>query len=427
MNKVGGSSTGVGGALLMGLTMGIVAAPCIGPVILGLLVYVGSQRDAVLGFMLFFALGLGMGLPYILLASAAGAIRRLPRSGEWLAWVNRLFGTLLLGMALYFVSPLLDEDVLRVLVPLYLAAAGLYLGFFERSARSIRWFAVGRRAMGLAVVLLAVWVALPNAQAREGIRWQPLARDALDRARAARRPAIVEFAADWCMPCLEMKRSTFIDPEVAREAERFATFVADVTESSSRNDTLLAEFQVVGVPTIIFYGPSGAEVERLVGFVDAEAFARTMRRVPGGPAREPGDASELPSLTRLREQGRDVVAAEPGVLAPDHVGAERVDLEPAPPEQLAHQVVPATREPVAARRCSPADRSSRPRSAPARSSSDRATSGPSTVTPPRTIRASMPSSARKISPRRRSRTWSCGRSMPSNARSSSPMRARSPR
>lgn len=341
VNKLGGSSTGLGGALLMGLTMGVVAAPCIGPVVLGLLVYVGAQRDALLGFLLFFTLGLGMGLPYVLLASAAGAIRTLPRSGEWLAWVNRLFGTLLLGMALYFVSPLLGESVLRVVVPLYLAAAGLYLGFLERSARSLRWFALGRRAFGVAVLLFAVWVALPSAQAREGIRWQPLAPDALERARASRRPAIVEFAADWCLPCIEMKRSTFVDPEVTRQAERFATFVADVTESSPRNDALLAQFAVVGVPTIIFYGETGDEVTRLVGFVDAETFARTMQQV--GKA---GDEPELdaPSLTGLGKERRDVVAADVRVGAPDHVGAERVHVEPALREQLANQVVAAGRD-----------------------------------------------------------------------------------
>jgi thiol:disulfide interchange protein DsbD len=341
VNKLGGSSTGLGGALLMGLTMGVVAAPCIGPVVLGLLVYVGAQRDALLGFLLFFTLGLGMGLPYVLLASAAGAIRTLPRSGEWLAWVNRLFGTLLLGMALYFVSPLLDEGVLRVVVPLYLAATGLYLGFLERSARSLRWFALGRRAFGVVVLLFAVWVALPSAQAREGIRWQPLAPDALERARASRRPAIVEFAADWCLPCIEMKRSTFVDPEVTREAERFATFVADVTESSPRNDGLLAQFAVVGVPTIIFYGDAGDEVTRLVGFVDAETFARTMRQVAkagGEPDRD------TPSLTGLGEERRNVVAAQVRVAATDHVGAERVDVQPALREQLANQVVAAGRD-----------------------------------------------------------------------------------
>lgn len=338
VNRVGGASAGIGGALLMGLTMGVVAAPCIGPVILGLLVYVGSQRDAVLGFLLFFALGLGMGLPYVLLASAAGAIRKLPRSGEWLAWVNRLFGTLLLGMALYFVSPLLDEQVLAVLAPLYLAAAALYLGFLEPSARGVRWFVQARRAFGLAVLLVAAWVALPNAQARDGIRWQPLSPEALDAARAAGRPAIVEFAADWCLPCLEMKRTTFVNPEVTREAARFVTLVADVTESSARNDALLAEFGVVGVPTIIFYASDGSEIDRLVGYVGATEFRAAMRRVLGdAPDARPDD--DAPSLTRLREQRRDVVAAKPVERAAHHVGAERVHLEVVALHQLVHQVV----------------------------------------------------------------------------------------
>jgi thioredoxin:protein disulfide reductase len=341
VNRLGGASTGVGGAFLMGLTMGVVAAPCIGPVILGLLVYVGTQRDAVLGFLLFFALGLGMGLPYVLLASAAGAIRRLPRSGEWLAWVNRLFGTLLLGMALYFLSPLLSDTALRIAVPLYLAAAGLYLGFLERSARSMRWFGLGRRAFGVLAVLLAVWVALPSAQAREGVRWQPLSPDALAQARQAGRPSIVEFGADWCLPCVEMKRTTFVDPEVAREAERFATFLADVTESSPRNDELLARFRVVGVPTIIFYDAGGAEVDRFVGYVAADEFLRAMRRVRGrreGPGR-PDPAA--PSLTRLREERRNVVAAGAAPVATDHVRAQRVDLELVVDDQLADQVVAA--------------------------------------------------------------------------------------
>jgi thiol:disulfide interchange protein DsbD len=255
--------------------------------------------------------------------------------------VNRLFGTLLLGMTLYFVSPLLDETVLSVAVPLYLAAAGLYLGFFERSARGLRWFAVGRRAFGAVTVLFAIWIALSSAQARDGIRWQPLAPDALERARAAGRPAIVEFGADWCLPCIEMKRTTFVDLQVTREAEHFATLMADVTESSPRNDALLAQFGVVGVPTIIFYGPSGAEVDRLVGYVAADTFLATMRRARGGsrgPARPDPDA---PSLTRLREERRDVVATRAAPDAAHHVGAQRVDLELVVDEELAHQVVAA--------------------------------------------------------------------------------------
>ena len=91
----------------MGLTMGVVAAPCVGPIVVGLLVFVGSRQDPGLGFLLFFFLALGMGLPYVVLAVAAGSLTSLPRSGEWLAWTEHLFGCILLCLAAYYLAPLL--------------------------------------------------------------------------------------------------------------------------------------------------------------------------------------------------------------------------------------------------------------------------------------------------------------------------------
>jgi thiol:disulfide interchange protein DsbD len=277
LQRFGGSSAGVGGAFLMGLTMGLVAAPCIGPVVLGLLIYVGAHRDLVLGFLLFVALGLGMGLPYLLLATAAGSIARLPRSGEWLGWVERFFGVLLLGMALYFLRPLLAPAVTRVVAPAFIAGAGIYLGFLDRSGRSLRTFTMMRRVLGFAVVAVAVWVALPSSAGGDQIRWQPLSVAALDRAIAEQRPVIVEFGAAWCMPCAEMERSTFVDSDVVRESLRFVMLQADVTEAGPRNDALLERFGVAGVPTMIFYDSAGNEVDRAVGFLDAGGLLRKMR------------------------------------------------------------------------------------------------------------------------------------------------------
>ncbi len=115
--RAGKASAGMSGALAMGLTMGVVAAPCVGPIVVALLLFIAARQDAVLGFALFFALAVGMGAPYVALAVAAGSIRRLPRSGEWLAWVEHLFGFLLLGLALYFLEPLLGADVVEVALP----------------------------------------------------------------------------------------------------------------------------------------------------------------------------------------------------------------------------------------------------------------------------------------------------------------------
>jgi thiol:disulfide interchange protein DsbD len=326
--RFGSSSAGIGGALLMGLTMGIVAAPCIGPVVLGLLVYVGAQRDVLRGFLLFLTMGLGMGLPYVVLASAAGSIGRLPRSGEWLRWMNRFFGVLLLGMALYFVAPLLPTPALRAAVVVLLATAGIYLGYLEPSGRTLRAFTAMRRVGGALVIGVAAWLVLttsdPAAQAGVAIRWQPLTVDALDRAIAARKPAIVEFAAEWCLPCAVMAETTFVDPEVAREAKRFSMLQADVTDSTPQSETLLGRFQVLGVPTIIFYDASGSEVDRVVGYVDAARFAAMMRRVPSLETTDPTDPTAPGDRGPAEHDAAP--AAQPARLDPPPAGPADVPL-----------------------------------------------------------------------------------------------------
>ena len=287
LQRFGGSSAGPGGAFAMGLTMGIVAAPCIGPVVLGLLIYVGAHRDLTLGLLLFLCLGLGMGAPYLLLAAAAGSIARLPRAGEWLGWVERFFGVLLLGMALYFVTPLFAHTVSRVVLPVYVGTAALYLGFIDRSARALRAFTLGRRVMGALGIVAAVWLSWPSPVVGSGVQWEPLSARALDHAIAAKRPAIVEFGAQWCLPCREMERTTFVDPEVVHESTNFSMLQADVTETNDQTQALLDKFSVLGVPTMIFYDAHGSEVDRVVGFLDARAFLRKMRRVDGGKAARP--------------------------------------------------------------------------------------------------------------------------------------------
>src|SRR5262249_62326685 len=97
------------GALIMGLTMGVVAAPCIGPFVLGLHVHVGTRGDAVYGFLLFFVLALGLGFPYLLLGTFSSALRALPRSGFWLVTIRQGFGVVLVVVALCFVSALFGD------------------------------------------------------------------------------------------------------------------------------------------------------------------------------------------------------------------------------------------------------------------------------------------------------------------------------
>jgi thiol:disulfide interchange protein DsbD len=267
--------TGEGGvgALFMGLTMGVVAAPCIGPVVAALLLFVGARQSAALGFVMFFTLGLGMGLPYVGLALAAGRLRRLPRGGAWLVWMERLFGFLLLAIALHFATPLLPDAWVRVGWGLLVAAAGVVLGFLGANVRpAVRW---ARAAAGVAAVAFGLG-SLLVAEAGSPIAWTAFSDQALSRAVADGRPVLIDFEADWCLPCREMGRTTFRDPAVVRAAGGFATLRVDATADDERVKEVLARFKVSGVPTYVILGSDGHERRRLFGFIPAERMLKAM-------------------------------------------------------------------------------------------------------------------------------------------------------
>ncbi len=296
LQRVGGASVGASGALVMGLTMGIVAAPCVGPVVVGLLAAVGAHGDPWLGFVLFFALAAGLGAPYVALAAAAGSIARLPRAGEWLVWVERLFGFVLLGLALYFVSPLLPPRVAAWGAALLLVIGGAVLGFLDHSGAGGRAFAAVRLSVGALALAAALWTFLPSAE-RALIPWQPFSAQALEAARAAGKPSVVDFRADWCLPCLEMERTTFAAPEVAAGSSPFVMLQADVTEISGETEDLLNRYEVLGVPTTIFYDRHGKERHRAVGYVSPGDFVKLLeetRKVRGSEEAREGPPAGAP-------------------------------------------------------------------------------------------------------------------------------------
>ncbi len=258
------------------------AAPCVGPIVVGLLVLVGAKGDAGLGFLLFFVLALGLGAPYVALGAAAGSIAHLPRSGEWLVWVERLFGFLLLGLALYFLSPLLPPRALTWSVAALLASAAFALGFQRSHGESARGFVLLKRTAGTLALLTAVGIVLrPATPVKEAIHWRDFSAQALAQARSDGLPAVVDFRADWCLPCIEMDKTTFVSPAVAARATTFAMLRADVTETSKETDALLATYGILGVPTTLFFSPDGIEQHRLVGYVGAEEFMRTLDETRG--------------------------------------------------------------------------------------------------------------------------------------------------
>jgi len=254
------SYAGYFGTLFMGLTLGIIAAPCIGPFVLGLLTWVASSGSPALGFAVFFTLSLGLGLPLFFLAMFSGQLEKLPRSGEWMIWVRKAMGWLLVGMAAYFVRPVLPQALSAIPVAAVALAAGVHLGWMERtraSAGAFRWL---QAASGLAGVVLATYLLGLLMFRGPGVSWQAYSPAALEAARAQGRPIIVDIYASWCTPCRELDEVTFRDPDVVRAAEELAMFKVDVTHGGqASHEALLERYEIKGVPTVLFLDARGEE------------------------------------------------------------------------------------------------------------------------------------------------------------------------
>ena len=277
--SVGGKSRqGILGALFMGLTVGIIAAPCIGPFVLSLLIFVGEQGNPFLGFWLFFTLALGLGVPFLILGTFSGMISGMPRSGVWMVWVKKLFGVILIGMAVYFLEALIPARIYQYVLAVLLIAGGVYLGWIEKSTGG-KLFSVFRWLVGIASLLFAVWLTVPEKEHQE-INWETFDYKLLAQAKTDGNPVILDFYADWCIPCKELDHNTFTDEEVVELSKEFVVLKVDLTHGSDQlTKDLKMDFGVKGVPTIVFIGENGEEMKhlRFFGFIEAEEFLTKMK------------------------------------------------------------------------------------------------------------------------------------------------------
>ncbi|MFQ5708934.1 MAG: cytochrome c biogenesis protein CcdA [bacterium] len=278
---LGGSSRqGLTGSLLMGLTVGIIAAPCIGPFVLSLLIFVGEKGDPVLGFTMFFTLSLGLGLPFLFLGAFSGSISKLPRSGAWMAWVKKVFGFVLVAMAIYFLEPLLSKTVYWGGMIATAVVGGVYLGWINKLTTQGGVFPWIKKGVGALAIGLAVFFALPQ-KAAPAIDWQRYDEALVAKSISEGRPVMIDFYADWCLPCKELDKLTFTGKKVIELSDSFLRLKADLTrENSPEVRKLRQQYNILGVPTIVFIDGSGQERKdlRLTGFLKAEAFALRLEK-----------------------------------------------------------------------------------------------------------------------------------------------------
>jgi len=258
---------GVAGALTMGLFVGIVAAPCVGPVVVALFTLVAAIAKPTIGMAMFATLAFGLGFPYLI------ALNVFPKPGEWMVQVKKAMGFVLIAMAFYFLRGVIGETPFRLGVAASLLIGAIFL-FASRGPR-------GRfMRLACAFILLAGGIAflIPPRKGVE-VQWQKY-----DAAVASTtgKPIVIDFFATWCIPCKELDEKTFSDASVAKDLDRFTRIKADLTNGDDPAvKELTKRYAIVGVPTVVFIDSSGHEQPqlRLTGFENAEQFRLRMQRV----------------------------------------------------------------------------------------------------------------------------------------------------
>ena len=294
----------------MGALSALIIGPCVAAPLAGALLYISQTRDVVLGAAALFSMALGMGVPLLILGASAGAF--LPKAGPWMESVKRFFGVLLLGVAIWLVSPVIPTAIHMLMWAALLIISAIYLNAIDSLPTGSSGFRKLLKGIGIISLLLGISLLAGVLSGGRDIL-QPLAKINLTSisgnntnktsiiesthlpfqrvssltelnkriTESQNKYVMLDFYADWCISCKEMERFTFTDPEVKNRLGDVVLLQVDVTEGTADDEALLKYFKLFGPPGILFFDPSGREIydARTIGYQNKKEFLAILNAV----------------------------------------------------------------------------------------------------------------------------------------------------
>jgi len=307
INKTSHNAQGKGwiSVSVMGFLSALIVGPCVAAPLAGALLYIGKTGNALLGGFALFVMSLGMGMPLLIVGIGAG--KYMPKPGGWMQNISKIFGVIMLGVAIYMLSRILPSMIIMFLWSFLFIGSSIYLGALEPLKENIPGIAKLSKVIGIIFllygILLFVGAFLGNtnplnplenivyrnhytsnrkliSQKKRFIIVKNI-KKLQEEINKSKKPVLVDFSANWCISCKELEEKTFDDPRVIKIFKHFTLIRADVTKDSKENKKLMAKYKVFGPPVVLFFDKNHKFLKNktIVGYIDANDFVEHLNKI----------------------------------------------------------------------------------------------------------------------------------------------------
>ncbi|MGH1469294.1 MAG: cytochrome c biogenesis protein CcdA [Bdellovibrionales bacterium] len=288
-----GKKKSLSGIFISGAFSGLVVGPCVGPVLVGILSYVSSSGDLFKGFLLLFVFALGLGSLIIVLGTFSNLIDRLPKSGGWMVWVKKVLGLVFVLMMGYFLKPILETQVFFiVMASVFMGLSSIMLWHYKKIGYASSMEKALFRTLLICSVLAGSSVYFMSSERFERLvgynsstylntHWDVFSEEKLTLAKKNGNVVILDFYADWCAACKELKHITFADKRVLDYSAKIKWLYFDATKPSETLTEYKEKYQIMGLPTILFFDTDG-ELKKnmtLTGFEGPDKFLERLKKL----------------------------------------------------------------------------------------------------------------------------------------------------
>lgn len=287
----GKEKQGVVGIAIMGFLSALIVGPCVAPPLAGALVYIGQTGDAILGGLALFVMSLGMGVPLLLIGLGAGKF--IPKPGGWMESITRIFGIVMLGVAIWLLDRVLDATIIIYLWALLLLGSAIYLRIYQHLLTQL--ITVVIFILGIVLFVGAISGATNPLNPLEKFTSSKITQVSDEKLifkkikniqelelaiKNSNKPVMLDFWASWCVSCKELEEITFQDEQVINKLQEFTLLKADVTENNDEDKALQKKFGVVGPPALIFWDKDKNEIQasRIIGYKNPKDFLEIVNK-----------------------------------------------------------------------------------------------------------------------------------------------------